>query len=155
MSEAGSTSKTAGRPPDLTDEQIDELLQALTDGKPLSEIVKGDAWPSYRAIFRRLERDEEFRRRYDRAREVQAHRWADELIALANSLPEDATAEFIAGRKLQIATLQWIAGKRLPKLYGDAPTSTVNVTSTNNYLVMSEADQADLQRRLKKLRESS
>src|SRR5437868_5130635 len=62
----------SGRPPELTDKQIDELLQALTDGAPLSSIVEGDEWPSYRSIFRRLERDDEFRRRYDRARAIQA-----------------------------------------------------------------------------------
>ena len=97
----------SGRPPKLADKQVDELLQALTDGAPLSSIVEGDEWPSYRSIFRRLEKDDEFRKRYDRARAIQAERWADELITLANSLREDATAEQIAATKLKIDTLKW------------------------------------------------
>jgi hypothetical protein len=141
-------SPKSGRPPELTDKQIDELLQALTDGAPLSSIVEGDEWPSYRSIFRRLEKDDDFRNRYDRARAIQAERWADELITLANSLREDATAEQIAATKLKIDTLKWIIGKRLPKLYGDAPSSSVNISSsTHNYLVISVEKQRELQER--------
>ena len=139
------------RPPELADKQVDELLQALTDGAPLSSIVEGDEWPSYRSIFRRLEKDDEFRKRYDRARAIQAERWADELITLANSLREDATAEQIAATKLKIDTLKWIIGKRLPKLYGDAPSSSVNVTTANNFLVISEKEQKEIQERTRKL----
>jgi hypothetical protein len=139
------------RPPELTDEQIDELLQALTDGTPLSSIVEGGEWPSYRSVFRRLEKDDEFRKRYDRARAIQAERWADELITLANSLLEDATAEQIAATRLKIDTLKWIIGKRLPKTYGDAPSSSVNVTTTNNFLVVSEERQKEIQGRTRKL----
>ena len=142
----------SGRPPELTDKQIDELLQALTDGAPLSSIVEGEEWPSYRSIFRRLEKDDDFRKRYDRARAIQAERWADELITLANSLREDATAEQIAATKLKIDTLKWIIGKRLPKLYGDAPSSSISVTSTtNNFLVVTEERQREIQERTHRL----
>jgi hypothetical protein len=140
-----------GRPPELTEKQIDELLQALTDGAPLSSIVEGDQWPSYRSVFRRLEKDDEFRQRYDRARAIQAERWADELITLANSLPEDATVEQIAATRLKIDTLKWIIGKRLPKVYGDAPSSSVNLTTTNNFLVVPEERQKEIQERTRKL----
>ena len=142
----------SGRPPELSDKQVDELLQALTDGAPLSSIVEGGEWPSYRSVFRRLEKDDEFRERYNRARAIQAERWADELITLANSLSEDATAEQIAATKLKIDTLKWIIGKRLPKLYGDAPSSSVNVTTTsNNLFVISEKEQKEIQERTRKL----
>ena len=71
---------------------------------------------------------------------------------MANSLPEDATAEQIAATKLKVDTLKWIIGKRLPKLYGDAPSSSINVTSTtNNFLVVSEARQHEIQERTRKL----
>ena len=141
----------SGRPPELTDERIEELLQAPTDGTTLASIVEGEEWPSYRSIFRRLEKDDEFRQRYERARAIQAERWADELITLANSLREDATAEQIAATKLKIDTLKWIIGKRLPKLYGDAPSSSVNVTTANNFLVISEKEQKEIQERTRKL----
>ena len=108
-------SPKSDRPPELTDKQTDELLQALTDGAPLSSIVEGDEWPSYRSIFRRLEKDDEFRKRYERARAIQAERWADELITLANSLPENATVEQIAATKLTIDTLKWDHWQRAPQ----------------------------------------
>ena len=143
------------RPPELADKQVDELLQALTDGAPLSSIVEGDGWPSYRSIFRRLEKDDEFRQRYDRARAIQAERWADELITLANSLREDPTAGQIAATKLKIDTLKGIIGKRLPKLYGDAPSSSNISSSTHNYLVVTEERQRELQERRAKALEAT
>ena len=124
-----------------------------SDGAPLSSIVEGDEWPSYRSIFRRLEKDDEFRKRYDRARAIQAERWADELITLANSLREDATAEQIAATKLKIDTLKWIIGKRLPKLYGDKPAD-IHLSQTVNVALVSVEKQKELQeRRAKALRD--
>ena len=142
-----------GRPPELTEHQADELLQRITDGDSLLDIVQSDGdWPSYRTIFRRIESDSDFRDRYDRARAVQAERWADELITLSDSLPEDATVEQIAAAKLQVETRKWIISKRLPKKYGDAPTSSLNVTSTtNNFLVVTEAERLDMIEQRKRL----
>jgi len=146
------TDSSQGRPPELTGEQADELLQRITDGDSLLDIVQSDGdWPSYRTIFRRIESDSDFRDRYDRARAVQAERWADELITLSDSLPKDATAEQIAAAKLQIETRRWVISKRLPKKYGDAPTSSVNVTSTNNFLVVTEAERLDMIEQRKRL----
>jgi hypothetical protein len=147
MSEAKS-----GRPPTLTDAQIDELLQRITDGDSLLSIVNnGVDWPSYSTVFRRIENDVEFRARYDRARQVQAERWADELVTLSDSLPENATAEQIGAVKLQIDTRKWIISKRLPKVYGDAPTPLNLNTTTNNFLVVSEARQHEIQERTRML----
>src|SRR5438477_12673110 len=92
-----------GQPPELTEQQADELLQRITDGDSLLIILQSDGnWPSYRTIFRRIESDSDFRDRYDRARAIQAERWADELITLSDSLPKDATAEQIGAVKLQV-----------------------------------------------------
>jgi len=147
------TDSNQGRPPELTDEQADELLQRITDGDSLLDIVQSDGdWPSYRTIFRRIESDSDFRDRYDRARAIQAERWADELITLSDSLPEDATVEQIAATKLQVETRKWIISKRLPKKYGDAPTNSVNLTSTtNNFLVVTEAERLDMIEQRKRL----
>src|SRR5205807_7649771 len=118
----------------------------------LLDIVQSDGdWPSYRTIFRRIESDSDFRNRYDRARAIQAERWADELITLSDSLPEDATAEQIAAAKLQIETRRWVISKRLPKKYGDAPTSNLNVSTTNNFLVVTEAERLDMIEQRKRL----
>ena len=50
-----------GRPPELRDEQANELLQRITDGDSLLEIVQRDGdWPSYRAMFRRIDQTQTF-----------------------------------------------------------------------------------------------
>ena len=140
------------RPPGVTDQQIEELLQRITDGDSLASIVEGDEWPSYRTIFRRLEDDEKFRQRYDRARAVQAERWADELVVLPDSLPENATAEQVAVAKLRVDTRKWIIGKRLPKKYGDWPAE-VNVNTQVNMFQISIEDQKRIQEARRQLLE--
>jgi len=144
--------KDRSRPHELTEEQCDELLQRITDGDSRASIVDGDEWPSYRTIFRRIEEDEEFRRRYDRARAVQAERWADELVVLPDSLPENATAEQVAVAKLQVDTRKWIIGKRLPKKYGDWPAE-VNVNTQLNLFQISIEDQKRIQEARRQLLE--
>jgi hypothetical protein len=141
-----------GRPPTLTDAQVDELLHRITDGDSLLSIINsGQEWPSYSTIFRRIETDSEFRERYDRARAIQAERWADELVTLSDSLPKGASSEHIVGVKLQIDTRKWIISKRLPKVYGDAPTALNLNATTNNFLVVSEARQHEIQERTRRL----
>ena len=60
--------------------------------------------------------------------------------------------EQIAATKLQVETRKWIISKRLPKKYGDAPTNSVNLTSTtNNFLVVTEAARLDMIEQRKRL----
>ena len=85
-----------------------------------------------------------------RARAVQAERWADELVTLPDSLPENVTAEQVAVAKLQVDTRKWIIGKRLPKKYGDRPAE-VNVNTQINLAQSSLEDQQRLQARRQEL----
>lgn len=70
---------------------------------------------------------------YARAREIQAHRWADELISLADDTSEDQKmgkdrrgsdrpyfdVDHIHRVKLRIDTRKWLLSKILSKFYGD------------------------------------
>jgi hypothetical protein len=82
---------------------------------------------------------------------VQAKRWADELVTLSDSLPKDASSEQIATVKLQIDTRKWIISKRLPKVYGDAPTALNLNTTTNNFVIVTERRQREIQERTRRL----
>ena len=85
--------------------------------------------------------------RYDRAREIKSHRGVDELRKLADSLPENALAEQVALRKLQIDTRKWIISKILPK-FADNHRPEVHVNNTvNNNLVMTTERAKELQER--------
>ncbi len=74
-----------------------------------------------------------------------------ELVTLGDSLLENATTKQIAAIKLKIDTRKWIIGKRLPKVYGDAPTALHVNTTTTNFLVVTEQRQREIQERTRRL----
>jgi hypothetical protein len=68
----------------------------------------------------------EFAEQYARARELQAERFADDIIEIADDKSEDVYGELempnsvaVARAKLRIDSRKWIASKLLPKKYGD------------------------------------
>lgn len=69
-------------------------------GPPLREI----------AVFRT---HEEFRQGYARARELQAMRWAEEVLSIA----DDGTL-YPQDRRIRVDTRKWLLSKMLPRIYG-------------------------------------
>ena len=59
--------------------------------------------------------DPEFSAKYARARDVQAERFADELVDIA----DESDSEDVSKAKLRIETRKWVISKILPKKYGD------------------------------------
>ena len=123
----------AGRPSKHTPEAEEALLELIADGMPLvkvcNEIDVGIA-----TIFRWLDADPVFRDKYKMAKEAQAEKFADEIVAIADEAevasvvtPEgvvdfklDATA--VARNRLRVDARKWVASKLLPKKYGDKVT---------------------------------
>ena len=69
---------------------------------------------------------------YVRARQLQAERWAEEILEIANTpeegiktkIKEDGSSEETRGdmiehRRLKVDTRKWMLSKVLPKVYGD------------------------------------
>lgn len=71
--------------------------------------------PDRRNVLRWMEAREEFRLAYARARAEQPHAFVDEFVDRArNATPENANAV-----RVTCDALKWIAGRLLPKVYGD------------------------------------
>ncbi|ARO14425.1 hypothetical protein BVG79_01079 [Ketogulonicigenium robustum] len=66
-------------------------------------------------FYKKLAEDDDFAKRYARAREVQAHREFDEIRDIADR----ADSESVGLAKLQIDARKWRAGKLAPKVYGE------------------------------------
>ena len=137
------------KPNKLSEAKIEELLQRITDGDSLATIVKGEQWPSYRSILRRIEADPEFRQRYDRARAVQAERWADEIVNMADEAI-GKPQEVVSAIRNAIDARKWVASKLLPRKYGDRPTE-VNVATQVNVCLVPIEKQREIQERTQKL----
>lgn len=118
----GKPAKRTGRPSSYTVEAGKLICELLASGKPLTPaMTKEHGLPDPTTIYRWTEDNEAFRLEYTRARQYQAHVYADQIIELAD------TAEDANLARIQVDTRKWYASKVLPKLYGDKQTIDVQV----------------------------
>lgn len=121
-----------GRPSDFTQEIADEICERIADGESLRSICGGENMPNKSTVFRWLAANDLFRDQYARAREAQAESLFDEILTIADTpqvgekrkVKEDggieiSTGDMIEHRRLQVDARKWMAGKLLPKKYGD------------------------------------
>ena len=115
-----------------TDEIEGEIFTRIGKGESLRDICEDDWLPSQTTIYRRLAADDEFRKRYTHAREVQADTIFDEILQIADDARNDwlerngedsagwtTNGEHIQRSKLRIEARKWMAGKLRPKVYGE------------------------------------
>lgn len=106
-----------GRPSSYTPEIGNEICERIACGEALKGIVRDEAMPSERTVFRWLSTNDAFRQQYTRAREAQADADADAV--------SDIAARVLSGEidpqaaRAAVDALKWSAGKRNPKRYGD------------------------------------
>jgi hypothetical protein len=70
--------------------------------------------PSASTLFAWLDKNEDFRSRYARARDIQAELGFDSIQEVAEDIAGDVQRD-----KLRIETMRWRLSKLLPKKYGD------------------------------------
>ena len=108
------------RPSLFNDATAEEICIRIMCGDSLAEICRDEEMPAYRTVMRWLKDDDAFRRNYASAREDQGHADADSIADIAKRILK-GEIEPAAGRAA-IDALKWTAGKRQPKVYGDATT---------------------------------
>jgi len=137
--------KKMGRPTKYTKQIIDEILHRIVAGESLNRILKDERLPSMSTVFNWLtdESKPEFLDKYNKAKELQAEYYADELIDIADDASADfvektlltgevvqvANTEHIQRSRLRVDTRKWVASKLLPKRYGDKQVVDVNTGS--------------------------
>ena len=128
------------RPSLFNDATAEEICIRIMCGDSLAEICRDEEMPAYRTVMRWLKDDDAFRRNYASAREDQGHADADSIADIAKRILK-GEIEPAAGRAA-IDALKWTAGKRQPKVYGDA--TTLKHTGPNGgpveYTNMTEAE---------------
>lgn len=119
---AEAKAKATGRPSSFSPEAANEICERLARGESLRAICSDteSGWlPSETTVRRWLagteEWNEEFRRQYAYARDVQADTKFDQAWEIAQT----ATPDNVQVARLQIDTIKWQAGKLAPKKYGD------------------------------------
>jgi hypothetical protein len=116
--------KKLGRPSIATPEIKDTILGRISTGESLNKILTSEGFPKYRTVLEWLESDEDFARRYARAREDQADTLADELMAIVDEQPPadehgKSDSAWVAWQRNRIDARKWVASKLKPKKYGE------------------------------------
>jgi hypothetical protein len=109
--------KKIGRPTDYTPEIAREIADQMIDGNSLRAVCQHDDMPDEGTVYRWIARHPEFRDMYAHARELQALRWAEEVLTIA----DDGTLD-PQDRRIRVDTRKWLLSKVLPKVYGDKLT---------------------------------
>ncbi len=125
-----------GRPTAHNVDIADQICTRLAAGESLRAICEDESMPCESAV-RAWALDDRggFYAQYDRARKIQALRWADEIIEIADT-PEEGvtvkendkgtetrTGDMIEHRRLRVSSRQWMLSRMLPKVYGDKQTT--------------------------------
>ncbi len=125
----GVKPKKKGRPSLYTEALAAKICRRLAAGKSLRAICEAKGMPSAETVRRWLLDNEDFCAQYVRAREVQADRFAEEILEIADDASDDWTIgeggrkaldhEHVQRSRLRVDTRKWAAGKLAPKRYGD------------------------------------
>jgi hypothetical protein len=126
-----------GAPTQYTPDLGEEICGLIADGNSIRAICALPGMPSKRVIFNWLDQHEEFARKYEIARQMQAEFWSHEIIAIADDASEDfiitedgrrvVDHEAINRSRLKVETRKWLLSKLLPKKYGDRVTADITV----------------------------
>lgn len=104
-------------PSEFADDVIEELLERTNNGEPLTRVCSDRRMPSRASVYSWLESDKEFAGRFHAARARGIHALAEECLEIADVPAADAVE--VADKRLRIDTRLRLAGKWLPKEYGD------------------------------------
>ena len=127
---------TAGRPSILSDEMVDAICARIADGETTRTICADEAMPSMTTLFRWLRENEDFKKQYARAKEIQLERMAEEIIDISDDGTNDymdrvtrdgefesvLNHEHVSRSKLRVDSRKWLLSKLAPKKYGDKQT---------------------------------
>ncbi len=116
-----------------SEEVAEQICDLILDGGILSKICMQDGMPSSRTVLRWLDRHEDFRRLYDRAREIRAEVWAEEILDISDDTSDDwidkekpdgstdrvVDHEHVTRSKLKVDSRKWLMSKAAPRRYGE------------------------------------
>lgn len=120
----------------ITQEIVDQILDEIAGGKGLRTICAQDGMPDESTFRKYLSRNPEVKDLYFLAREMQADRYAEEIISLAGTYKDctyfdkNGNKRFdngaISAVSQQIDALKWVCSKLFKNVYGDS--SNINLS---------------------------
>ena len=153
-------SRKVGRPTVCSKALTERICSRLAAGESLNSICKDDGMPAKANVFKWLLSDsdtyKEFRDKYAKAREIQYHQMADEILNIADDGTNDyielagdegaaaayrVNGEAVARSRLRVDTRKWFMSKVLPKF---ADKQVVDHTSSDRSMTPKDTSSAVL-----------
>jgi hypothetical protein len=104
-------------PVSFADDMVEELLERTEKGEPLSKVCADSRMPGRRTVYEWIDADPEFAARFRAARARGVHSLVEECLEIADKPSKDAVEA--TDKRVRIDTRLRLAGKWLPKEYGD------------------------------------
>lgn len=104
-------------------ETVRDICFEVAEGSTLKAALEARPDMSRRKFYDWLARAPEAKRRYQLAREYQAHGVFDEVVEIAREA-RVAPKDEVRGLEVAMRGLQWAAGRLAPQEYGDKPPQT-------------------------------
>lgn len=101
----------------FADDQIAELMDRIGKGEPIIKICNDPRMPSRASVYSWIESDAEFAGQFRAARARGVHALAEECLEIADEPTKDPVE--VANKRVRIDTRLRLAGKWLPKEYGE------------------------------------
>lgn len=118
-----------GRPSSYSLDLAARFCQQIGEGKTLRAVCNTNGMPDWHTIHRWLDKHEEFRMQYTRARDLCMQAWEHKLVEIAHDESRDLQPDGKGGfrsdntavnrDRLKIDSYKWLMSKMAPKKYGD------------------------------------
>lgn len=116
---------------EFADDMVEELLERTEKGEPLTVICADSRMPARSSVYAWIESDEKFAGRFRAARARGVHALAEECLKIADEPATDPVK--VADKRVRIDTRLRLAGKWLPKEYGDKLDVNYNAEVTHRH----------------------
>jgi hypothetical protein len=116
-----SFASMAGRPSKYRPKLGREIVDRLANGESLNSICKSEHMPHERTVRRWVlwDVDPDFTANFREAREIQAHRWFEQIVDLSDESKQATTMHEVQSYRLRMDARRWAAARILPTEYGD------------------------------------
>lgn len=142
----GQATQPIGRPSTYSEEITDRICNLMTGGMSLRKICMQDDFPDAATVYRWLDKYDEFRDKYARAREAATEDMLEEILEIADSTEIDPN-----DKRVRIDTRKWAMGKLKPKKYGERQIVDVGNKEGETLKVESKEDLAAFALRMAEL----
>src|SRR5205823_912164 len=126
-----------------------EVISRIANGTCLSACLKQHAL-DWETFYRHLRQSPEAREAYARASESGVEKWVDEIVEMSDEAIGEPQ-EVVTAVRNAVDVRKWLAGKLMPRQYGDTPSQLITVNTANTVMVISQEKLRELQETRRKL----